>query len=231
MRKTVCLLAVLLGGGCDDDAPLPMDLAVRDLSATPDLRPFTCDPVAQDCPGTQKCTLMEVPLGTSLVPFCTAAGTATENQPCTRDGDAGVGYDDCAKGLLCINPPDGTQCLKFCESSAGCTRTRQFCSATPFLGFCLTACTIQGSDCPGGSSCAGSYEELGAGTRQPVCRVDGPVALGASCTADADCVANAFCAGTPKTCRASCNGTHGCTGGACTPLPNTSGIIALGYCN
>lgn len=231
MRSALFVLLMLCG--CDDDAP-PADLAMPDLSVRDLTAAFACDPVTQDCPmATDKCTERESPmLGAVPVTVCVAAGTLTENQPCMTSGnnDAGHGFDDCAKGLICVVAQDGQQCLKFCDVSAQCTKARQFCSTNPGA-VCATACTVQGTDCPGGLTCGTSVEELGAGTRQPVCRQVGATALGAACTSDTDCVADAFCAGTPKQCRATCSTTHGCTGAVCTPIPNTTGIAALGYCN
>jgi hypothetical protein len=222
------MLGVLLLISCGDDSAVE-DLAVAHDLSVPDAASAKCDPIKQDCPMGQKCTLVLGPTFPAPEPTCVPiTGSLSENAACTPPGgvDAGmIGADDCQKGLICVPRPSGTTCNKFCKTNADCTTAKQFCGGS---GVCAPSCALYGSDCPGGSSCV-AYVQDPNGVANLVCSSSGALSLGDACVAGADCGPNLLCAGTPKQCRAVCSTDHPCASGSCM---NVNGTMAgqLGYC-
>jgi hypothetical protein len=214
----VAVLLVSLLSACGDDSS-PADLsAAQDLSADHAV-PFRCDPNAQDCPMSQKCTYSDEAKVTSVE--CVAVtGSVADGQTCNLpgNGDAGVGMDDCAKGLICLPRLSGTRCHKFCHDDSGCTKP-QYCNPS---AICDDGCAIYASDCPGGYTCAGVQIDI-QGHDRAACRPIGIQSLGSACSGPSSCGADAFCEG--FYCRAVCDTAHPCASGTCSK--RTGGVGAF----
>ncbi len=85
---------------------------------------------------------------------------AGPGEPCTVEGDALSGLDDCELGALCIGVDDATNqgtCFAMCEGS----RANPNCDGGDFctlggdslFGLCLQTCHPLEQDCQGGSAC------------------------------------------------------------------------------
>lgn len=122
-----------------------------------------CDPWAQDCPAGEKC----VPTSDGCEQFvrfrCTAVvpRPAGLGEPCTLEGDALSGIDNCDFGATCwFGDPEtltGT-CVALCTGSEDlpvCADPATSCVLVfnEEVGFCLPPCDPAQPDCPKGHSC------------------------------------------------------------------------------
>ncbi len=251
MRRTPFAFALVAACGSGSgqqppDASATIDARVIVIDARPPDAPpappdaaFSCDPTAQDCPvPSDKCTIVGV--GTMNVPGCVAVtGAMAEGDMCMRTIE-GIGHDDCAKGFLCtfidVVPPSagGSRlCRRLCRADTDCApgdRCAAFDSHVPTDGVCTPTCAAF-SPCPSAMTCSDLYSDAA----NPfdvflVCRLAGPMAIGAACMISEDCVDDAVCVdpslGTDRHCFALCDPTHACTTGAC----QTFGAGGTGIC-
>jgi hypothetical protein len=228
MRPTVLLLVALAACG-----PSPTG-GGQDLGATADLSSSIndCDVGLQDCPDpAQKCTLVDNPRPrAACVPV---TGTKVESQACTATT---FGNDDCDKGLLCAGL--SAVCRALCSTAMARCSGMTAClgpvrvanSDVPGVGLCAPTCTPFPAQ-PGAGTCfgnetCGDLKDTIDGKKALGCRRTGATAVGAACSAQTDCVADAVC--DAGTCRALCDATHACAAGSCTPLG--TGPSGLGIC-
>jgi hypothetical protein len=205
----------------------------------------SCDVTTQTCGAGMKC----VPAisGMMVVGTCVADGTKTEGQACTQDMSSQTVFnDDCKAGLLCDgNGANGTTlCKKICTADSQCTAANNACGGfVNNWGLCLQKCTLFGTDCAGGNSCASAFFDVAATMANPtgffVCKPDGAGKPYDSCMADTDCGANLGCDQNQGWCAPVCDSGHVCTqppipdGGSagdggfvmvsCMPFPNLTG--------
>jgi hypothetical protein len=183
------------------------------------LPPFECDVWAQDCPEGDKCTAWANDGGTSWnATKCAPVDRlpAAPGEPCTVEGNAVSGIDDCALGSMCWDVDPQTNeatCVALCSGS----EPAPICSdgSACYIGFggsinlCLPQCNPLMDTCPVGQSCL----HLAVGG-QLVCFPDEPFTAqpaGQPCAADEPCEQGLACV----------DAVHvpGCTGGrCCTPV-------------
>jgi len=229
-RIAAALLVCLVGCGSSSTGG-------PDLSAPPDLATSLdeCDVGRQDCPDAngvnQKCTLVATPRARAA---CVAVtGSAVESQACVARA---FGDDDCTEGLLCAGV--SAVCRRLCSAAAaGCIGmtaclgpVRVGNSDVAGTGLCAPTCTPFPAQ-PGAGTCFGSetcgdLKDTVDGRKALGCRRTGAVVVGATCSAQTDCVADAVCAS--GTCRALCDATHACAAGSCSALG--TGANGLGIC-
>lgn len=261
---SIAFVAACGGGSSTPDAHIVHMVdapALPDAGPTPDAASaidgapaFKCDTVNQDCTDAvkTKCTLtsnsMNVLSETCLAPTGMVASKAT----CLRTpsvGFAGVGHDDCDKGLFCsgrgepvdmMGNPTMRACRLFCRASSACG-TGEKCftigSFTPADGFCVPSCTLWGmaAQCPSGLACGFSEDQ--EGDLNGVCETTDPAGTqGFDCSMTGLCAANFICIsnGTTTQCDAACDtaggaaGMHPCTAGTCSPF--TGAPTGFGIC-
>jgi hypothetical protein len=223
------LVAVGLWAGCGDDNVAHVDAAVD--SGSPDAF-GVCNPVSQDCPSGQRCTLNHAQPVNML--YCEpTAGTATEFQACTPNEAS----DDCVRGTVCLTT--GTNfCRKFCGNDNDCGNNNTCAipiEGTPLYA-CAQHCTVLAQDCTlSGEACYLGRNAAGGTTQQ--CSPEGNLTSGTACSRSNDCQRGLLCvmtvsgdAGTGFFCRAACNPSQGSSCGTtetCTGFVSTPG---LGYC-
>ena len=239
--------AILLIVGCGDDAggnrtdgPGTIDAPSIDAPGADALGVdafAVCDPVAQDCPGTERCTLNHnVPTNTL---FCeTAAGTVADLGSCTPNQSS----DDCVKGDVCLTVSSTLRvCRHFCNSDTDCSGN--VCAiiigqtAGP-LHACAQSCSVLSQNCTiTGEACYLGLNATNQATQQ--CNNAGTHAEGDVCAIANDCVAGQLCLNVTgqtgfhchRACTAATNGcaaNSGCANnGLCCALVNQNG---LGYC-
>lgn len=128
-----------------------------------DLGDFDCDVFAQDCPIGQKCAAWANDGGTAWNATKCVPVARDPNQPgdpCTVEGSAVSGLDDCDLGAMCffVDPDTNTgTCTQLCtgtEEAPVCPPTTA-CSLTndDVLNLCLTACDLDMPACPMGQVC------------------------------------------------------------------------------
>ena len=199
-----------------------------------------CSVVGQDCPGADKCTMTEVQGARSNACVApTGAGDKTLGQGCTRDPQ-GIGYDDCAAGLLCTflpaTNPSPFFCRQLCEKSGDCAGPERChnlgTGPNVRAGVCLPTCTLWGTGCAANQECRIDEDPLATGTNAFCWDVTVAVAaLGEACGAQHACVGpDVFCDGLPApwetlepsvygTCRATCDDAHACADSSTTCKP------------
>lgn len=147
-----------------DDTEAPCQLAP---GLDGQLRCVECDPWAQDCPKGQKCTAWASDGGAAWdANRCVEVATDPHKpgEPCTVEGSAVSGIDDCELASMCWNvDPDtltGT-CVALCEGSPRdptCPEPNTLCrvSGSGVLNVCLPTCNPLAVDCPQGQVCVDS---------------------------------------------------------------------------
>lgn len=143
------------------------------------------------------------------------------------DGGEELGWDDWAKGGMCVGTgakADELACRKLCTSKATCGAGEvclNLSLSMPPIGVCLPGCTIGGTECGAGKSCSTTENA----DRQPegFCKFDGPNAAGAMCPSDAGpgCIADHACRG--GVCKPTCSPQKPCPTGTCDTV-NGPGI-------
>ncbi len=239
----VALCAACSGGSAD--APRP------DAVPTIDAPPETCDTVVQDCAShgsvaTPKCSLTEQVSGDLVTRCVSLDGTLAEGELCNRIG--GPGIDDCDIGRFCSGlaqpqNPDGTviarRCRNFCRGDATCLNGEHCVvigANLPQDGLCVPSGCALFSDTCGATMTCDTTVLIDRIRHIGLCRSIGNVAAGGDCSVNL-CVANTACVlnsdGAASTCRAYCDASHPCPGGADAGM----GCIAVsgladggGYC-
>jgi hypothetical protein len=247
MRRTLFVLMIAgcgdSGGGAPDGpgADAAIDAPAIDAHGVDTLGPdafSVCDPVAQDCPGTQRCTLNHnVPTNTL---FCESmAGTVADLGACTPNSSS----DDCVKGDVCLTVSSTLRvCRHFCYSDTDCSGN--VCAiiigqtAGP-LHACAQSCSVLQQNCTiTGEACYLGLNATNQATQQ--CSSAGTHAEGDTCAIANDCVAGQMCLQVTgqsgfhchRACMATsttqCQASSMCANnGLCCPLVNQNG---LGYC-
>ncbi len=198
-----------------------------------------CDPVAQNCPGGQRCTYARGDGGTFRT--CVAEGTVDELGACQLASSEPLGVDTCKKGLFCVDmpKPDGGDvflCGRLCHGTATCAAPRGECNEVLRLSgttelplFCGTPsqrCDLLAQNCEGPLSCYPANSTA-------LCATTGNLAEGAPCEFSNQCARGSACVrtGTGLTCRTLCrlpSGPPSCpTGRRCEAL---QGIPGAGAC-
>jgi|GEM_PF-4961130 len=197
-----------------------------------------CDIMTQDCPEGELCTFVTAGEGRPYISACLAVtGTKKEDETCTRyqTETAGVGRDDCEKGLTCTNygqsEIDVRACQEFCAADTDCAEGKACCngsSRVPRLGTCVQTCDQwgDGSECPVGGTCAmitSINRENDAYIAAPFCMPGGSVAPNGSCSYNNECTTGYICSSFSYTCKPLCDEEH--------PCANTEEecISAMGY--
>ncbi len=132
----------------------------------PDIPPIgnECDLWTQDCPMGDKCMPWVNDGGSSWNATRCTSLTDNPNQPgdpCTVDGNAGTGIDDCDIGAMCWAVDGETNegvCVALCEGNPEaplCSNPDEFCSITNdgVLPLCLPSCDPLLQDCADGQAC------------------------------------------------------------------------------
>ena len=131
----------------------------------PDLGPAAeCDVWMQDCPDGEKCEAWandggEVWNAWRCTPVAPVAGQAGD--PCTVEGSATTGIDDCDLGLMCFYVDPMTlngSCVPHCSGAPdtpSCGDPSDVCAVfnSPWLPLCLPSCDPFLQDCDEGLAC------------------------------------------------------------------------------
>ena len=125
---------------------------------------YGCSPWDQNCPPGEKCMAHSYNgdpwwNGTRCVPIADDPGGSGD--PCTVEGNALSGMDDCDFGLMCwdVDPDTNTgQCQPLCigsELSPVCEDPTQICwvNSDGILTLCVDTCAPLAPDCPGTQGC------------------------------------------------------------------------------
>lgn len=126
-------------------------------------QPFECDLFEQDCPEGEKCMPWASTDGSWDATRCTPVADAPAQlaEPCTVEGSATSGIDDCGPGLMCfeVDPKtnEGT-CEDLCTGTPSdpmCQEPGDAClvSNGGALVLCLPACNPVMQDCGPGQGC------------------------------------------------------------------------------
>jgi hypothetical protein len=229
-----------------DASPIPRKEAGapgnKDVSASPDILPVICDPVANTgCDSGMKCSALQQ--DRSLVLGCAVKGSKGEGESCKQTQAAGVQTgDDCGIGLACFSISEGgsSTCHKFCsaDGDTNACMGSELCSlSSPGLPanvkFCAVVSTclpLEQTGCPTGKACY--FSSTGA-----VCSQVGNKNPGDSCSNANDCISGSTCiAGhCASFCSMASGGTPSCagtsTGGStCSSFGSANAEANLGYC-
>jgi len=161
-----------------------------------ELRCTACDAWTQDCPQGQKCNPWADDGGNAwnaLKCVEVAPNPRKPGEPCTVEGSAVSGIDDCERGAMCWDVDPGTlmgTCVGLCDGSPrdpSCAEPETVClvSGASALSLCLPTCDPVLADCPEGQTCL----EGGAGTFFCITVPDNfpPGGIGAPCEFAASC--------------------------------------------
>jgi hypothetical protein len=170
---------------------------------------------------------------------CVADGTVVEGQPCVLNtANLNAWEDNCVAGTLCDNdgPNNAYFCSRICASDATCSTSAQKCASlfTTEWGFCLSACTPYGSDCPDGNNCGVAFNDVSVTPTSVtgffVCKIPGAGGLLDPCQGlDTACGPDLVCDSKRNVCTPICDAAHLCPttppsdGGAdvsCQPFTN-----------
>lgn len=174
-------VAVLALGGCDraSDDPIPSELDDHDFRESfvpvPDVgddSAFPCHMLQQDCPAGDKCMPwgQDSP-GTWDATRCSpvVADPARAGMPCTIEGLATSGIDDCERGTMCFeSAPDERTCVPMMTGSDNhpvCADPMRYplMGASGILPLCLPSCRPLDDDCPLGLGCYPTGYAFGCG--------------------------------------------------------------------
>lgn len=122
-----------------------------------------CDVFKQDCPEGEKCSAYNEGGGSSwnATKCVPVNGDGQAGEPCTVEGSAVTGLDDCARGAMCCDVDDmnhGT-CVGLCtgtpESPKCMDEEKFYCALCDdcVLNLCLPTCEPLAEDCPNGHLC------------------------------------------------------------------------------
>jgi hypothetical protein len=187
----------------------------------PDL-PQECDLWVDDCPPGSKC-MPWAPDGQEFTDTrCVSLAEDPHDvgEPCTVEGDAASGIDDCEAHSMCWNVDADTnmgECVAFCEgdeSNGTCTDPCSQChvSAASVLILCLPSCDPLAQDCMKGQGC---YATNNGFTCIPDLS-DGGGGMGDACEFINVCAPGLWCADAAML--PDCADATGC----CTPFCDTS---------
>lgn len=158
---------------------------------------FACDPVAQDCDSGEVCVWWANDGGTiwnSTRCVDAPATPAPVGAPCTAEGSAVSGIDDCGPGALCFWVDPDTlvgECVAYCDpetSESACPRGTRCHSWEPEnMAACLPDCDPLNTACsnagcvPTRQGFACLPQQLGGDTPFELCEVTNGCAPGQSC--------------------------------------------------
>ncbi len=193
-----------------------------------------CDPLAQDCPGGERC---HVVFDNGWVERCLPQPMAPDalDAPCTRSAE-GTGDDSCAPGTLCAfwglprTEPQERRCRALCQADADCA-AGEACLAlgTTGTGGCTPTCDPVGDDCPDGMRCL-VLPHVERTRSTTFCAIAGELPAGEPCTADSDCARGECDAGSgieDPVCRDYCQADADCGEGlSCFPVLPQAGLPA-----
>ena len=179
-----------------------------------------CDPFEQDCPRGEKCMPWADDGGDELnANRCTpiAPLTGSVGDPCTVEGSATSGIDDCELGAMCwhVDPDTNTGvCIALCqgnESNPVCADPQTQCviANDGVLTVCLPTCDPLLQDCTDDDACTAVNDFF-------ACFPDGSDVLGAfgdPCESFDGCDPGLFCAAAFSV--PSCVGGGGCCSSFC----------------
>jgi hypothetical protein len=185
----------------------------------------TCDPVAQDCPSPNRCTIAHT---TPATTFCeSVAGTVQEFGPCRATATS----DNCDRGMLCFGTTATSYCQRFCNQDADCGSTGWCAIAlnSTSLHLCMQQCSAAAQNCS--ESGYGCYLVVTTSAQQrQACLPVGSVAAGQPCTNANSCAPGSICvaSGSGHTCQQACDpSAPACSSGTCHAY---SGVSGLGTC-
>jgi hypothetical protein len=206
MRTTILILAIALGGctsntiGSGGDAGLDgggLDASVAGDLGGPDQGAMSCNPIKQDCPVGQKCSIQtgRMASGAVCVPV---TGSVPDGQNCMR----AMGADNCAAGLECSRTGSTTMssvCRKLCAADTDCDQGQKcalLSQNVPDFGICVPTCTPFSNGC-GSNTCANLSFAIGSTQNAPIilftCRTVGTGELFEACNRSSDCDKNLVC--------------------------------------
>lgn len=203
-----------------------------------------CDVEAQSCVEGERCQLVMFYGSVASTMCIPVTGNVGEGERCERTAPNAVGYDDCAKGLLCSfhGSPSAAErrCLPLCTDSSQCAGGESciFVLSAPPTGDCTPTCSPfaavgAAGDCPAGTACRFSPALAGGRLASSTyCAPEGTNLEGYGCAGPTDCARGLTCH--DGLCAPFCDAANGCDAGAtCTffPAPQASGVEAeLGVC-
>ena len=181
---------------------------------------FVCDIYTQDCPPGHKCAVWSSTGGsnwdsTRCVPL--VDDPVAVGDPCTVEGSATTGLDDCELGTMCWDVDPRTNegvCVALCTGSSidpVCDDPQTYCNI-PGDGpvtLCLPLCNPLQQDCAEGQGC---YPIQGEWTCIPTAS-SGKGGYGAPCEYINACDHGFACLGSPAL--PNCAGSFGCCSQAC----------------
>lgn len=184
-----------------------------------------CDACLQDCGASDRCTVVSHGEQRPFVSACIAdTGAVSEGESCSRSvaGLAGVGRDDCAKGLMCVNygspSLDQRFCRRFCAADSDCGQG-EACNAgmlnVPRIGVCSPSCDPfgDGEECAGGTACAmitGINRDSSQFLASGFCMPGQNLAAGEVCQFNGDCRTGHVCSPVSGRYRNLCDNEHPC---------------------
>jgi hypothetical protein len=175
----------------------------------------TCDEWAQDCPEGEKCMPWANDGSNSWNSSrCSpiAEMPHVPGEPCTVDGSAVSGIDDCVLRSMCWNVDPETNtgtCVAFCtgsEANPSCKDDANHCviANDGVLFLCLPCCDPRMADCNDGQRCL-------------------PITDGFACTPDGTLGESGI--------GEACTYVDDCSAGACLPGANVPGCMDAGCCS
>jgi hypothetical protein len=193
------------------------------------------------CASGQECTI------SAAMRVCQIAGTSVQGQAC-------VGQDQCAAGLLCVGGGATGVCDMFCATDSDCSSLGGICGLTlsdgtptgtiPNATLCSGNCNpTNAGSCPvPGTGCQVGQEPTGQMRWLTYCGSAGTRGSNKTCTSSSDCLPGYGClnGGTSSdVCLQYCDASDpsACGGQLCSPLQDTTtnmpivvNGIALGAC-
>jgi hypothetical protein len=194
------------------------------------------------CESGSRCAPVNLGL-TAPVPIvsgCVRIGERAQGESC-ETGTSGI--DDCEAGLTCTSGSLGADmlvCRPICHRATDCgagETCRWYALTAPAVGYCVPACTVQGTECPDGATCdaATTIDAEGAIRNAVACRAIGAVATGEVCHLNSDCGDGHTCARSEAAgearCWPTCDATHPCEDTALScRYEGGAATGALGFC-
>ncbi len=201
----------------DDATTVDTGASFTDVGALPD----SCDLFSDECPKGYKCMPWANDGGSWNATKCSpiAPDPRGVGEPCTVEGSAVSGIDDCEAHAMCFDVDPDTnvgECIAFCygnESDAFCTDPCSSCtvSADGPLALCLPTCNPIGPDgCDDGQVCIPVGDTFACAVQA---QGGGVGTVGAPCEFSNVCDPGLFCADASQL--PSCDGAVGCCAAFC----------------
>jgi hypothetical protein len=164
------------------DVGTPIDVGTDAFG--PDASTDVCDPVTSaGCAASERCVWVALSPATGEL-RCVPDGTLARGAACTAPSPGPSGFDDCQRGLTCVDGACATTCAlgaAGCAASEACVEHLGLFRPGTF-GACTSSCdpvTQQrpdGSRCPAGQGCYATFDAAGATL---ACAAAGTIAIGA----------------------------------------------------